>query len=234
MRQILSIVFLLSINISIAQTRQFFPSNETIKDESLSVFIKKLKTAVQKKDTTFIYASLSPNIRNTFGGDENGSIKEFKDFWKLEKSNTEFWYKIDRVLSMPGCYTSSFSNDKSDYSFPYVFCFQPKGNEDVFEMALITGKDVALRQNPSFNSKTLLNLEYNVVSFVFMPKSDGIITKGKNEVNDPEWYLITVQNGKKKLKGWVYYKYIYSPVSYRLILGKENDKWLIQAFVAGD
>lgn len=230
MKQIFSIFFLLISNIAFTQSRTFLPPTEAIKDSALSAFIKNLKIAVQKKDTTFIYAALSPNIRNSFGDDESDNIKEFKQLWKLEKSNTEFWYHINTVLSMPGC----FSDKSKEYNFPYIFCFQPKKNEDVFELALITEKDVALKQNPSFNSKTLLKLNYNVVSYVFIPKSDGVITKGKNELNYPEWYLITVQNGKKKMKGWVYYKYIYSPVSYRLILGKENNKWLIQAFVAGD
>lgn len=53
-------------------------------------------------------------------------------------------------------------------------------------------------------------------------------------MGDQEWYQIELLNGKKKIKGWVYYKYIYSPVGYRVILAKENGKWLIQTFVAGD
>lgn len=232
MKRIFTVIFLLITSLGIAQSRKYLPPNESIKDSSLKMFLVQFKSAVQKKDTAFIYAMLSSNIKNDFGG--SGGIKEFKKIWKLEKSNSSFWYYMNRVLSMPGCYTNSFSSDTSDYSIPYVFCVQPEKYGDVFSMALITGKDVALRQTPSFNSKTVTKLNYDVASYVSASKLEGVVTNGKNEINDPEWYLITVQNGKKKIKGWVNYKYIYSPVGYRLIVGKENNRWLIQAFIAGD
>ncbi len=231
MRHLFSISFLLITTFTIAQERKFPPPSESIQDSSLKMFLVQFKSAVQKKDTAFIYAMLSSNIKNDFGG--SGGIKEFKKIWKLEKSNSSFWYYMNRVLSMSGCYTNSFSGDTSDYSIPYVFCVQPEKNEDVFSMALITGKDVALKQSPSLASKTLLMLNYNIVSFV-SNTSGALRTKGKNEVGRPTWYQIQMPNGKKKIKGWVYYKYIYSPIDYRLILGKEAGKWLIQAFVAGD
>ncbi len=231
MKQIVTVIFLLTTSLGIAQSRKYLPPNESIKDSSLKMFLVQFKSAVQKKDTAFIYAMLSSNIKNDFGG--SGGIKEFKKIWKLEKSNSSFWYYMNRALSMPGCYTNSFSGDTSDYSIPYVFCVQPEKNEDVFSMALITGKDVALKQSPNLASKTLLMLNYNIGSFV-SNTSGTLRTKGKTKVGRPTWYQIQIPNGKKKIKGWVYYKYIYSPIDYRLILGKEAGQWLIQAFVAGD
>lgn len=233
MKHLFTLIFLLITSLGITQSRNYIPPSETIKDSSLHNFLIQLQKNVQQKNTVAMYTMLSPDIKNDFGDSYIG-IKGFKEKWQFNKSNSKFWYYMDRILAMPGCYTSSFSNDETNYSFPYVFCFQPEKNEDVFEMALITTKDVALKQNPSITSKTLLKLNYNIVSYVSKKGSGAIITKGKNKVNDPEWYLITVQNGKKKIKGWVNYKYIYSPVGYRLILGKENNKWLIQAFIAGD
>ncbi|HPH98792.1 MAG TPA: hypothetical protein PK772_00535 [Chitinophagaceae bacterium] len=228
MKQIFPILLLLITTFTIAQDRKFPPPNEAIKDELLKTFLIQLKEAVQKKDTAFIYTSLSQNIKNSFGG--NDGIKEFKEIWKLKKPNSTFWYYMNRALSMPGCIQN---NNTEAFSLPYIFCIPLKDNEDAFQTAVITEKNVALKQKPNKTSKTIYTLSYNVVSFVSNP-SGAISTKGKNEVGDQEWYQIELLNGKKKIKGWVYYKYIYSPIGYRVILAKENGKWLIQTFVAGD
>jgi len=227
MKQIFSILLLLITTFTIAQDRKFPPPNESIKDHSLKTFLTNLKRAVQEKDTAFIYAALSTNIKNNFGN--NGGINEFKKKWGLEKSNTTFWYYIGRVLSMPGCRSN---NNTNEYTTPYVFCMPLKKNDDPFYIVVVTEKNIPLKENPRTSSKTLLTLNYNIISL--LPTLSMSNEKEKNEIGEPKWSFVSVKYRKKEFKGWVYYKYIYSPVSYRLILGKENGKWQIQAFVTGD
>lgn len=220
MRTSLMLFFLLAtMHWLTAQPSKFLPPNDLGKDKSLVTFVSQLKTAVKKKDKAALLSLLDKDIKNNFGG--NGGIEEFKQQWHWPKDTLTVWHHLQRVLDIGGGFMNQGA--ESNYAFPYVFNLDI-GEGDIFSAGVITGKNVNLREKPDLKAKVLTQLSYDVVKF-------SGETRGKNAVADPEWHQIETANHKK---GWVFWKYVYSPVGYRLILYKDKGKWKVSAFVAGD
>lgn len=206
-----------------AQPSKFPPPNDLGKDKSLVAFVNQLKAAVQKKDKAFLLSVLDEDIMNGFGGD--GGIAEFKEYWHWPKDTISVWHHLQHILDIGGGFTAQEAGT-GEYSFvfPYIYNLDT-GDDDVFTAGVITGKNVNFRDKPDLSAKVITQLTYDVVQF-----SDE--TRGKNAVGDPEWYLVETSSHKK---GWVFWKYIYSPIGYRLFLYKNKQgKWKISAFLAGD
>jgi hypothetical protein len=97
---------------------------------------------------------------------------------------------------------------------------------------VITGKNVNLREKPDTKAAVKTQLTYDVIWYLYGDEY-GETQSGANELGEPEWYLIETYD--RKNRGWVNWRFVYSPVGYRLFLYK-NDKgiWKISAFLAGD
>jgi hypothetical protein len=58
-------------------------------------------------------------------------------------------------------------------------------------------------------------------------------TEGKMIPCEPkEWYFVETLD--KRLSGYVYWKFTFSPAGYNLFLEKENGKWIIKSFLMGE
>lgn len=53
-----------------AQVAKLYPSDEAPRDPSLFVARAKLLQAIAERDTTALLATVSPSIKNSFGGDD--------------------------------------------------------------------------------------------------------------------------------------------------------------------
>lgn len=245
MKKRFTIIFSFITTAVISQERIFAPPNEFIKDTSLTIFIKNLKTAVQKKDSTFIYNSLSTNVKNGFGIDSGMAV--FRRRWQLKYTNSGFWNYVSRIIEMPGCFLST--DMTTSYIIPYVSCLPMTNRNDSLYASVIVVKNAPLKKASIFyhpDSKTIAILSYDVVRDFNVNDHDitheaiePIYNENKDDyIHDyhyrpQQWHLITVKSNKNVLKGWVNNKYIYRPFDYRLILRKENNCWLIDAFGYG-
>lgn len=220
-------LFLMWIFNLLAQPSKFPPINDIGKDKSLVAFVNQLKVAVQKKDKAFLLGALDEKVMNGFGGD--GGIEEFKEYWHWPQDTISVWHTLEHILNIGGTFTEEGSKDpKSRYLFvfPYVNTIDLENPDDYFFIGVITGQNVNLRDKPDLKAKVIGQLTYDVVRY-----KDK--TSGKNAKGDPEWHLIETLDHKKK--GWVFWKYVYSPVDYRLFLFKDKKgNWKISTFVAGD
>lgn len=205
-----------------AQPSKFPPPNDMGKDKALVAFVSQLKAAVKKKDKAFLLSALDKNVKNGFGG--GGGIEQFKEYWGWPQDTVKVWHHLQHVLNIGGGFIQTEPGAVPIYAFPYVFNLDP-GEGDIFSLGVITGKNVNFREKPDLKAKVITQLTYDVVTFLSE-------TRGENEVGDPEWRQIETANKKK---GWVFWKYVYSPVNYRLLLNKNSQgKWKITAFLAGD
>lgn len=215
---------------------KLYPKNEVYKDSSLTEFVCRLQYAIFKKDKSYLLSVVDKDIKNSFGGDDG--IEEFKQMWDLDNPNSGIWLLLSKLISLGGNFHAheegSISHDQ--FEFPYVFGLDlPNESLDYFTIMAITGTQVNVREKPDLRSKVLGQLSYDLVT-VDYEKSAPPFNEKKVEhltyIGDKEWYFITTLD--KKLSGYVYWDYAWSPLDYRMILLKKNGKWKITCLIAGD
>lgn len=228
MKLFLWALFLLGgVSVLSAQPVKFAPPNDLDKDKSLVAFVNQLKAAVKKKDKVFLLSILDEKVKNGFGG--GGGIAEFKEYWDWPQDTIKVWHTLDHIMSIGGAFTDDSKEDpRSRYRFvfPYVYTVELEVSNDYFEVGVITGQNVNLREKPDLKAKVITQFTYDLVRYLTK-------TSGKNAAGDPEWYEVETMDHKKK--GWVNWKYVYSPIGYRLFLYKNaQGKWKVSAFLEGD
>lgn len=195
-----------------AQVGKLYPVDEAAKDPSFFTFRASLLRAIQKRDTVFLLNIVDPNIQNSFGGD--GGIAEFKKMWRPERADSEVWTELLTALALGG----RFENPQT-FMAPYVFSNFPE-QFDVFEHGAIIGEGVRVRKAANTNSQILATLSFDILKVTAWPTNEK-----------SGWVAVELANGEK---GYVAPEFIRSPVAYRAIFQKQNGKWIMTAFVAGD
>ncbi len=203
-----------------AQERYVKPVDEAKKDASFFAFRTKLIEAAKKGDAKFVLSILDRDIKNSFGGD--GGIEEFKERWKINGSDSEFWNEFLPVITGGGKFIKE-GNTKLFFA-PYVFTSFPE-DLDAFNNGVIFGNKVKLRSKPDMNSSVVAaSLSYNIVEIL------ESIKPGVN-AQKATWYEIKTLGGKR---GFVKAEFFRSPVDYRAGFEKKGGKWKMTAFIAGD
>lgn len=213
-----------------AQPAKFPPINDISKDKSLLTFVNQLKTAVKKKDKAFLLSVLDPQIKCDLGGEDG--IEAFKKIWNLDAGDTSIWHQLDKMLELGGAFNKEDREGRYTFAFPYPHFLDLGNVDDYFSVGVITGKNVNIREQPNLKAKVLTQMSYDVIWFV--ETEPGLQkTAGNNPWGEPEWYQIESQD--HKTKGWVFWKYVCSPLGYRMYVYKNRmGKWKISSFLAGD
>jgi len=218
-KQIIYISFFFIINSSFGQEK-LLPPKIKINDPVLKKFITNLKDAVKNKDKEYIISILSSNILVSHGG--NGGNEEFKSQWNWSSDDSPFWFTMNKLLQLG----SGKHNGDRFYSIPYVSSDWP-GHEkyDVFEHMAITGNNVNVRINPNLKTSEVIGqFSYDIVKVDYnksIPSFDQAI-----------WYYTESLDGK--LKGYVFWKNVWSPVGYRATFEFINNEWKMTILIQGD
>jgi len=200
-----------------SQNRKLYPVDEAAKDPAFFTFRARLIQAVQRRDATYLLRILSPKISNSFGGSEG--VADFKKMWKPESSQSGVWTELAKVLSLGG----AFDKDGS-FSAPYLHSSWPEEEGDGFEVGVIVGGNVRVRTAPQITASVIRNLSFDIVDV-----PDWQRTKARGEKR--EWTKVKLADGQT---GYVAEEFIRSPIDYRAIFEKENGRWVMTAFIAGD
>lgn len=213
----------LIFSVSFAQERYVKPVDEAQKDASFFAFRTKLIEAVKKRDAKYILSIVDPKISNTFGDDDG--IRYFRNVWKLNSPNSEFWNEFLIVITHGGTFTKEAGLKTKQFCAPYTFNSFPD-DLDVFEYQAIFGDNVNLRSKPETNAPIVANLSYNVVKVDFENS-----VKEKNKDNEFSWLKIQTLGGRR---GFVKAEFVRSPIAYRACFEKKKGVWKMTAFIAGD
>lgn len=202
---------------------QIIPKEDSAADKEFALFISKFKKDIKEKNIKSLKKSIAPDV--AFNIEEYG-IEGFLKIWKLDKDakNSEFWNEMKKILSMGSAY---YNEEKTSYAYPYLFVAFPE-NYDSYEYAAATGKKVNVRKAPSSKSPVVETLDYEIVKTVNAepyPKKEKI--DGFNGI----WIQVITSSGKK---GYIFSRYIHSPIGHRAIFEKRDNVWLMTAFVSGD
>ena len=205
--------------ISFGQTKLLPPEIE-INDTVLNVFITQLKTAVNSKDKDFIISVLSPDILNSFGG--NGGIEEFKTYWNWSTDDSPFWSIMKKLIELGG---EKYKGD-GFYTIPYVFTNWPNDEKySSYEHAIITGIEIDVHDKPDSKiSKVIGQFSYDIVGVDY--------EKSYPSFDNALWYY--TESLDKKIRGYVYKEYVWSPVGYRATFELIDKEWKMTILVTGD
>ena len=215
------------------QNPTFAPRDESYQDASLNTFVKQLLEAIDKRDQSFLYSVINIDVAGERG--VAGGVEDFKQEWNADKDSSMMWPLMQRAIELGGVFLHD-TNDltgRYQFVFPYVYDLPLDIEDDYYSIGVITGKNVNLREGPGTTAPIKSKLTYDVIWYLETNDQNGQTTSGTNPFGEPEWYQIATYD--RQQQGWVNWKYVYSPMSYRLFLFKNvQGVWNISAFLAGD
>lgn len=209
------------------------PINTSGQYQDFQEFIKEFQVKLRAKDVKFLTAHTAKDIKWSFGG-ENGK-NGFLTHWQIleQPQNSSLWHELATVIHL-GCTSSPGQDGKGpSHVCPYVYSEFPD-NFDAYENLVITAKNVNIREKPLQTSTIRATVSYEIVK----EKSPDDSCKRQNSVktercqNSCDWSLIELYSSK--IQGYVCKRYLRSPIDYRAIFERINDRWLLTVFVSGD
>ena len=187
-------------------------------NESFRQFRSGALRALASRDTSFLYAMLAPEIKNTFGGDDG--IAGFRRVWKMDQANSDVWTALIRVLTMGGQQPTD-----SQFTAPYVYAFWPD-SMDAFEHVAVIGDTARVHEAAAPDSRVLGGALHSILKF---REWRGLPASGV--AVDTTWAKVLLPNANT---GWIRGASVYSPVSWRAMFVHRGGRWLMVFFVSGD
>ncbi len=201
---------------------EYTPYDEATKDPSLMKFRAQLWKAIQEKNVILLTDLIDENIKIGFG-DHNGK-KAFIQEWQLysKPKESKLWNELGSVLKLGGAF-----GQHSNYQFCAPYISNLEDIQDPFEEGVVIGEGVRVRAHPNSKAKVLKSLSWEKVEILMQ-------VNAQTEVIDGEKHYWQKINTSEDLEGFVYGKFIRTPVDYRAWFEKINDQWKMTAFLAGD
>ncbi len=202
---------------------KLLPVDEAPLDTAFFVFREDLLDVVAKKDAHLLLAYVDPHIKCGFDA-ENG-LPDFVRQWGLDApdkvADSPLWQHLEDVLQRGGVYGA----ERKSFQAPYYAATFPD-SEDAMEMAAINAREVRMREGSSLNGKVIRNISFEIVT-VLEQSAEQEIIDGRSY----PWYRIKTKGGTE---GWVYGRFIGSPIGYRAQFESQGGKWRMTAFLSGD
>jgi len=141
---------------------------------------------------------------------------------------------LDRVIQMGGVFLHDTADMTGRYQFvfPYVYDMPLDIEDDYYSIGVITGKKVNLREGPKTASPVRVQLTYDVVWYL-QEEQYGKTQSGTSPLGGTEWFMVETYD--RQQRGWVNWRYVYSPMDFRVFLYKNKQgAWRISNILAGD
>jgi len=209
-------------SVSIKERGKVNPVDEGQSSPSFRDFRRGLMTAIKNKDVSYLMERVSDKIKYSFAEDDG---KEgFKKAWALDVNSTEseLWQELSKILALGGNFEDP---EKTIFTAPYVHTTFAQGY-DPNEYAVVTGQGVRMRAKPSRGGTNLDVLSYDIVRL--LPNPNPRVERIAKERHP--WIKVQIENGTE---GYVYGKYVHSPVDYRASFEKDGKDWKMFVFLKG-
>ncbi len=197
-------------------------------------FRAQLREEVRKRNAEFVEA-LIPETGLTLGF----SVPRTRDNLDLDDPTARFWLLLEKAIAI-GCALEEnpppYNIDSGSQiwvcsNVAQAFARQvpaPAGEEGVswqIDRVVVVGDNVNARSQPSLESEAIATLTNAVVQL------DR--TRQLPETFDPidSWTPILLSDDRE---GYVYNRYVYSPLEYRAVFGKINGQWQLLGMPGGD
>lgn len=191
------------------------PVNDAAKDPALAQMIATLLKACDEKDFKPFEAAMSPDAIASFGGDSGP--KGFRDVYGVDDPNSPFWSEFKAALTLGGAFM-----EDGLFAAPYVYANWPE-DLDSFTYVAAIGDKTELYAKPKAGAKVVADVTHQILELIETDPEDPNAA--------PEGW-IHVKAGKKT--GFVKAAETRSPVAYRAVFQKTENRWWLGAFVGGD
>ena len=195
-----------------ASARRLLPVDEAASRPDFFTFRAQLLTAIARHDAGALMAVVHPNIKCDFGGGEGKAY--FEAYWKPSTSNSRVWAELAAVLALGG----TFSADGT-FVAPYVFSRWPQG-VDAFEHVAVVGEGVRIRTAPRADAEPARVGSFEILALARPPA----------EIPE-DWTAVALPAART---GYVAARFVRSPIGYRASFSKQNGRWQMLLFIAGD
>ncbi|KAM3093075.1 SH3 domain-containing protein [Phormidesmis sp. 146-35] len=211
-------------------------SDETAADPEFAAFRKQLEKAVQKRDVKFVSALIPrKGVAMGFG------VPQSLETLKLNDPKARLWGILEKSLSA-GCSRMNVrstttpdgwmcSTVQRDFEKQFPPPRESKGIDFALSKVIVVGDRVNVRSRPSLNSSVIAVLSNEVVDFDRRSFENG--QEEQIEAYSPVdgWTPIILPNDKK---GYVFNRYAFHPLEYRIVLHKVEGQWQIVGVPGGD
>jgi len=202
----------------------FTPVDQAPLNPFFQSFRAQLLQAIEARDVDFLLQHIDEEIEMGYG--TLPGKKAFIDSWQLQHQpkQSRIWQHLRDVLELGGIYTDSSLNS---YTAPYTFFLQL---ENPYTQKAIVGTQVRIRSLPQLNSPVIGSLTHQVVSILPYPEDQMPI---RESIGDDiyVWERIRTAAG---IEGYVFGKYLRSPLDFRTHFTYSNGTWLMTYWISGD
>jgi len=199
------------------QASKFLPHDEASQQPDFFSFRARLLVSLAGRDTTGLLNVVAPQIRNTFG-DDNG-VAAFRRLWRLDAPDSEVWGELTAVVALGG----TFENE-STFVAPYVFSRWPS-QYDAFDYLAVIASNVRVRSEPSSTAPVVARVGFEVV------QRAGRAPKALTPAEVALWEPIKLSSGRI---GYMAKQFLRSPIGYRAVFIRRDNRWVMASFIAGD
>lgn len=197
--------------------RVLAPVDEGRTDPSWTAFRDRLLEAVRARDRSFLLSIVDPQMRNSFG-DQNDGPDGFRAKWKLDDPATSrLWNVLEKILTLGGTF------DAPDiFCAPYVSTLFPSdlgaANHEV-----VIRENVPVFDQPTTASRVVAKLSFEIVKTEPSDAPERVEGKG--------WVFVRLPNGQS---GYVQKENLRSPLDYRACFSRAGHTWRMTMLLAGD
>lgn len=191
---------------------RLLPVDEAATRPDFFTFRAQLLTAIARHDAAALMAVVHPKIKCDFGGGEGKAF--FEEHWKPGAPDSPVWAELAAVLALGGTFSTP-----DTFIAPYVFSRWPEG-VDSFEHIAVVGDRVNIRAAPRADAESV-----GVSSFEVLP-----LARTSDQAPD-EWTAVTLASKKV---GYIASRFVRSPSGYRAYFSRQEGRWQMLMFLAGD
>lgn len=205
----------LSIHVS---KLHILPVDQSSEDQSLKLFVSKLRKVVNQKDLEGLIHCLDTGIVSSYGGGMYG-IETFLKEWNLDQKPKEslFWNKMKAFLDLGGAWKD---DKKTEFCFPYAQAdrLYPNLDLDWYITAVCISPKTSVYEAADINSKKIGLLSYEIV-----------------QILDRSEQFTKIRTIDKTISGYVSANnLIHCAAAYPVLEKVEEEEWKITSFAPYD
>jgi hypothetical protein len=208
--------------------------DEAVPDSDFYQFRTQLREAVQNRNAEFLQAVV-PETGIAIGF----AVPRARETLNLDDPNARFWLLLEKAIAI-GCAPAenppayNIDDGSQIWVCPNVaqaFARQvpePTGETEVswpVDRVVVVGENVNARSEPSLESEAIATLTNEIVQF----DRDRQLPETFDPIDS--WTPILLSDDRE---GYVYNRYVYSPLENRALFGKINGQWQLLAMPGGD
>ena len=196
-----------------ASAPRLYPVDDTARDPSFRGFVKKLRSAVAKRDTSALRKLVDEEVVVGPANEDKG-WERFYGRWRPDDENSELWPALSDLLSL-----GFIREHPSLFLSPYLVWRFPHDLNRATHL-VVTRDKTPLRATPSLRAPALASVSFEIVEQLGPPeKGEGL----------GQWVLVRTAEGAS---GYLNARDVMSPMMPRAQFGTRRGGWALVALEA--